>query len=129
MVLLELSYFVISEWPVFDIVCFCGLFLSQTFQKAKDCEEAKWELSEDEKSPLVKSLSQSSLHRRKSIRGSSFAASEGEKEVQKLQDHAIEEVSCGATSLEFEWLGQHCQHGLCKLNQIIYSHSPTPPLP
>uniref|UniRef100_A0A8C9XAL9 ATP-binding cassette, sub-family B (MDR/TAP), member 4 n=1 Tax=Sander lucioperca TaxID=283035 RepID=A0A8C9XAL9_SANLU len=63
------------------------LVTMQTFQKAKDCEEAKWELSEDEKSPLVKSLSQSSLHRRKSIRGSSFAASEGEKEVQKLQDH------------------------------------------
>ncbi|XP_078107980.1 ATP-dependent translocase ABCB1 isoform X1 [Sander vitreus] len=67
------------------------LVTMQTFQKAKDWEEAKWELSADEKSPLVKSLSQSSLHRRKSTRGSSFAASEGEKEVQKLQDHAIEE--------------------------------------
>uniref|UniRef100_A0A8C9XDY0 ABC-type xenobiotic transporter n=1 Tax=Sander lucioperca TaxID=283035 RepID=A0A8C9XDY0_SANLU len=48
------------------------------------CHFRMWELSEDEKSPLVKSLSQSSLHRRKSIRGSSFAASEGEKEDENV---------------------------------------------
>ncbi|XP_070768347.1 ATP-dependent translocase ABCB1 [Enoplosus armatus] len=55
------------------------LVTMQTFQKAEEGEEADCE-SLDEKSPLVKSFSQSSLHRRKSRRGSSFAASEGEKE-------------------------------------------------
>ncbi len=34
----------------------------------------------DEKSPLTKSFSQSSLKRRKSTRGSSFAASIGDKD-------------------------------------------------
>ncbi|XP_044065308.1 ATP-binding cassette, sub-family B (MDR/TAP), member 4 isoform X2 [Siniperca chuatsi] len=55
------------------------LVTMQTFQKVEDGEEADNE-SVDEKSPLVKSFSESSLYRRKSTRGSSFAASEGEKE-------------------------------------------------
>lgn len=38
------------------------------------------ELSPGEKSPLEKTVSQSSIIRRKSTRGSSFAASEGTKE-------------------------------------------------
>lgn len=38
------------------------------------------ELSAGEKSPLEKTVSQSSIIRRKSTRGSSFAASEGTKE-------------------------------------------------
>ncbi|XP_041798486.1 ATP-binding cassette, sub-family B (MDR/TAP), member 4 [Chelmon rostratus] len=56
------------------------LVTMQTFQKVEGGEEAECELSAGEKSPLVKTFSQSSLHRRKSTRGSSFAASEGEKE-------------------------------------------------
>uniref|UniRef100_A0A8C4I9G7 ATP-binding cassette, sub-family B (MDR/TAP), member 4 n=1 Tax=Dicentrarchus labrax TaxID=13489 RepID=A0A8C4I9G7_DICLA len=48
------------------------LVTMQTFQQIED-EEADSELFESEKSPLVKSPSKSSLHRRKSTRGSSFA--------------------------------------------------------
>ncbi|KAM7420778.1 hypothetical protein PAMA_015141 [Pampus argenteus] len=63
------------------------LVTMQTFQKVEEGEEHEYEQSEDEKSPLVKSFSQSSLYRRKSTRGSSFAASEGEKEEkEKLRD-------------------------------------------
>ncbi|KAM7383493.1 hypothetical protein PAMP_003139 [Pampus punctatissimus] len=63
------------------------LVTMQTFQKVEDGEGYEYEQSEDEKSPLVKSFSQSSLYRRKSTRGSSFAASEGEKEEkEKLRD-------------------------------------------
>ncbi|XP_072250387.1 ATP-dependent translocase ABCB1 [Leuresthes tenuis] len=57
------------------------LVTMQTFQKV-DEEEAS-ELPVDEKSPTGKPLSGSSLYRRKSTRGSSFAASEGEKEEEK----------------------------------------------
>uniref|UniRef100_A0A7N8Y4Y8 ATP-binding cassette, sub-family B (MDR/TAP), member 4 n=1 Tax=Mastacembelus armatus TaxID=205130 RepID=A0A7N8Y4Y8_9TELE len=46
-------------------------------------QEAEHELSAGEKSPLVKSLSDFSLNRRKSTRGSSFAASEGKKEEER----------------------------------------------
>ncbi|XP_071324542.1 ATP-dependent translocase ABCB1 [Trachinotus anak] len=56
------------------------LVTMQTFQKIEEGEEAEHEPSADEKSPLVKSFSQSSLYRRKSTRGSSMTASEGEKE-------------------------------------------------
>ncbi|XP_070822421.1 ATP-dependent translocase ABCB1 [Chaetodon trifascialis] len=57
-----------------------SLVTMQTFQKVEDGEEAECELPAGEKSPLVKTFSQSSLHRRKSTRGSSFAVSEGDKE-------------------------------------------------
>ncbi|XP_045901254.1 ATP-binding cassette, sub-family B (MDR/TAP), member 4 [Micropterus dolomieu] len=53
------------------------LVTMQTLEKVKDWEEADSE-SVDEKSPLVKSFSK--LYRRESSRGSSFVASEGEKE-------------------------------------------------
>lgn len=53
-------------------------------------------VSAGETSPLVK---------RKSTRGPSFAASEGKTE--KHGQDKTEEVSCGATSLGLEWLGQH----------------------
>lgn len=79
--------------------------LPQTFQKVEGGEEAECELSAGEKSPLVKTFSQSSLHRRKSTRGSSFAASEGEKEDKekfKRDEEKTGEVSCGATSPGFE---------------------------
>ncbi|XP_074538680.1 ATP-dependent translocase ABCB1 [Halichoeres trimaculatus] len=57
------------------------LVTMQTFQKEEEAaQEAEGHLSGDEKSPLVKSVSQSSLLRRKSTRGSSFAHSEGDKE-------------------------------------------------
>ncbi|CAJ1062228.1 ATP-binding cassette%2C sub-family B (MDR/TAP), member 4 [Xyrichtys novacula] len=56
------------------------LVTMQTFQKEEEELEAEGHLSADEKSPLVKSTSQSSLLRRKSTRGSSFAHSEGDKE-------------------------------------------------
>uniref|UniRef100_G3P3W3 ATP-binding cassette sub-family B member 5 n=1 Tax=Gasterosteus aculeatus aculeatus TaxID=481459 RepID=G3P3W3_GASAC len=63
-------------------------------------EEAEWEHSADKKGPLARTLSQSSLHRRKSTRGTSFTASEGEKEgKEKLKDCVTEEVSCAETSL------------------------------
>ncbi|XP_054477289.1 ATP-binding cassette, sub-family B (MDR/TAP), member 4 [Anoplopoma fimbria] len=68
------------------------LVTMQTFQKVEEREEVECEHSVNEKSPLVKTLSQSSLHRRKISRGSSFAASEGEKEVKdKLKDSETEE--------------------------------------
>uniref|UniRef100_A0A8C4I844 ATP-binding cassette, sub-family B (MDR/TAP), member 4 n=1 Tax=Dicentrarchus labrax TaxID=13489 RepID=A0A8C4I844_DICLA len=62
------------------------LVTMQTFQQIED-EEADSELFESEKSPLVKSPSKSSLHRRKSTRGSSFAASEGDKEEKQKFKH------------------------------------------
>ena len=68
--------------------------------------------SEDEKRPLAKSVSQSSLHRRKSTRGSSFAGSEGDREEkEKLKDisEKPEEVSCGVTLL-VRILGCRGQH-------------------
>lgn len=81
------------------------LSLPQTLEKVKDWEEADSE-SVDEKSPLVKSFSK--LYRRESSRGSSFVASEGEKEgKEKYHLNKTEEVSCGATLLRFEWMGQH----------------------
>ncbi|XP_026226619.1 ATP-binding cassette, sub-family B (MDR/TAP), member 4 [Anabas testudineus] len=66
----------------------------QTFEEAKEGEEAEYELSADEKSPLVKSFSESSLYRRKSTRGSSFAASDRggeEKEKSNLDNDKAEE--------------------------------------
>lgn len=74
----------------------------QTFQEVEDGEEPVSELCAGEKSPLDKSFSQSSLYRRKSTRGSSFAASEGKKdEKEKFQDDQdkTEEVSCAARLL------------------------------
>ncbi|KAK9513786.1 hypothetical protein VZT92_027292 [Zoarces viviparus] len=71
------------------------LVTMQTFQnvdEGKGGEEAEWEHSADKKSPLAKTHSHSSLHRRKSARGASFAASEGEKEEKdKLKDYDTEE--------------------------------------
>lgn len=46
----------------------------------EDGSAAELELSPGEKSPLEKTVSQSSIIRRKSTRGSSFAVSEGTKE-------------------------------------------------
>lgn len=54
------------------------LVTMQTFRSKEESQDS--EPSADEKSPLVKSMSQSSLIRRKSTRGSSFAQSEGGKE-------------------------------------------------
>lgn len=68
----------------------------------EDGEEEQSELSGGEKSPLVKTFSQSSMRRRKSTRGSSFVGSEkGEKEEKALKDNEenADEVSCGAASL------------------------------
>ncbi|KAM9724519.1 ATP-dependent translocase ABCB1 [Menidia menidia] len=61
------------------------LVTMQTFQK--DAEgETENELGADEKSPLDKPISESTLFRRKSTRGSSFAVSEGgEEEKEKLK--------------------------------------------
>ncbi|XP_069552097.1 ATP-dependent translocase ABCB1 [Brachyistius frenatus] len=59
------------------------LVTMQTFQKVEEDKEAECEPSTDEKSPLVKS----GVFRRKSTRGSSVTASEGEKEEkEKLTD-------------------------------------------
>lgn len=80
-------------------VCVCLSFLWQTFEKVNEEEEAEHTLSDEEKSPGVKSLSGSSLYRRKSTRGSSFAASDGGTEDKdKDVKEKPEEVSCGATS-------------------------------
>nr|ADQ20481.1 P-glycoprotein [Poeciliopsis lucida] len=54
------------------------LVTMQTFQKAED-DEDEGELSPGEKSPMKDPMSESTLLRRKSTRGSSFAASAGEK--------------------------------------------------
>lgn len=71
------------------------LFLLQSFQNVEDSEDSDSELSVIEKSPLIKSFSQSPLHRRRSTRGSSFAASEGTKEKDKNEgdEDNIDEVS------------------------------------
>lgn len=72
------------------------LFLLQSIQKVEDLQDSDSEVSVIEKSSLIKSFSQSSLHRRKSTRGSSFTISEGTKEEkQKFVCDTIEEVSCG----------------------------------
>ncbi|XP_028983716.1 ATP-binding cassette, sub-family B (MDR/TAP), member 4 isoform X2 [Betta splendens] len=65
------------------------LVTMQTFEKASEGEEAEYDLSADEKSPLVNSFSESSLFRRKSTRGSSFAASDkgkDEKNEEKTEE-------------------------------------------
>ncbi|KAM9353467.1 ATP-dependent translocase ABCB1 [Symphorus nematophorus] len=56
------------------------LVTMQTFQKVEDEDEEECEKSAGGKSPLDRSVSRSSVRRRKSTRGSSFAASEGDKE-------------------------------------------------
>lgn len=99
-----------------------SLSLSQTFQnveereegeEGEEGEEAEWEHSADKKGPLARTLSQSSLHRRKSTRGTSFTASEGEKEgKEKLKDCVTEEVSCAETSLNVVYAGQTISYTL-----------------
>lgn len=90
---LILFVFVISFW----------LFPLQTFKKVEDATEADFEVPSGDRSPLARTPSQSSLFRRKSTRGSSFAASEGDKEErEKFRAERTVEVSCGATSLGFE---------------------------
>lgn len=83
-------------------------FLSplQTFQEVEDGEEGDCELPAGEKSPEIKTFSQSSLYRRKSTRGSSFTASVGGKEEKKKtkdDQEKTDEVSGDTTSLCFEW--------------------------
>uniref|UniRef100_A0A3Q3W723 Uncharacterized protein n=1 Tax=Mola mola TaxID=94237 RepID=A0A3Q3W723_MOLML len=56
-----------------------------TMQTVEDGEEE--ELPDGERSPLIKSFSESSLYRRKSTRSSSFAASEGNKEEKEKIKH------------------------------------------
>uniref|UniRef100_A0AAQ4Q7D6 ATP-binding cassette, sub-family B (MDR/TAP), member 4 n=1 Tax=Gasterosteus aculeatus aculeatus TaxID=481459 RepID=A0AAQ4Q7D6_GASAC len=66
--------------------------VSMQGEEGEEGEEAEWEHSADKKGPLARTLSQSSLHRRKSTRGTSFTASEGEKEgKEKLKDCVTEE--------------------------------------
>lgn len=56
------------------------VFLLKTFQKNAEEEH---EPSADERSPGVRSLSESSLFKRKSTKGASFKTSEGDKEEKK----------------------------------------------
>lgn len=79
------------------------LFLLQSFQKLEDLEDSDDEPLVAEKSQLIKSFSQSSLHRRRSTRGSSFSVSDGtkeEKEKFECNQANIEEVSCGPETLQ-----------------------------
>nr|XP_019948186.1 PREDICTED: multidrug resistance protein 1 [Paralichthys olivaceus] len=62
------------------------LVTTQTFQNVKEGEEAEEELSTEMKSPLANSLSESTLYKRKTTRGSSVSASEGEKEEKEKSD-------------------------------------------
>lgn len=69
----------------------------QTFHKVEEENAAVPELPAGEKSPVEKAVSQSSIIRRKSTRGSSFAASEGTKEekteeVQKANIRHLDKV-------------------------------------
>lgn len=67
----------------------------QTFQKVEDSEDHVYENPSDEKNPVMEPFSQSSVHKRKSSRGASFA-SEGkteEKEKLKHDQDKAEEVS------------------------------------
>uniref|UniRef100_A0A8D3B7B9 ATP-binding cassette, sub-family B (MDR/TAP), member 4 n=1 Tax=Scophthalmus maximus TaxID=52904 RepID=A0A8D3B7B9_SCOMX len=68
------------------------LVTTQTFQKAEAGEEAQCEPSAEEKSPLVKSLSESTPYRRKSMRGSSVSASERGKEEKGKSDNDKDET-------------------------------------
>uniref|UniRef100_A0A3B4T8A9 ATP-binding cassette, sub-family B (MDR/TAP), member 4 n=1 Tax=Seriola dumerili TaxID=41447 RepID=A0A3B4T8A9_SERDU len=63
-----------------------------TLVTMQEGEEAEYEPSADEKSPLVKSFSQSSLYRRKSTRGSSMTASEGEKEEKEKVKYGEDKI-------------------------------------
>uniref|UniRef100_A0A7N8XWK2 ATP-binding cassette, sub-family B (MDR/TAP), member 4 n=1 Tax=Mastacembelus armatus TaxID=205130 RepID=A0A7N8XWK2_9TELE len=65
------------------------LSIPQTFEEVEDGQEAEHELSAGEKSPLVKSLSDLSLNRRKSTRGSSFTASQRQKEEEKKDEEHV----------------------------------------
>ncbi|XP_023145774.2 ATP-binding cassette, sub-family B (MDR/TAP), member 4 isoform X2 [Amphiprion ocellaris] len=67
------------------------LVTMQTFQKADEDEEDEDEGSADEKSPLTKQFSNSSVRRRKSTRGSSVTASEGGKEEKEKLTEKTEE--------------------------------------
>ncbi|CAG11905.1 unnamed protein product [Tetraodon nigroviridis] len=71
-----------------------GLVTMQIFQQMEDQEVSDSELSAAERSQLIKSFSQSSLHRRRSTRGSSFV-SEGTKEERETfecdQDNSEED--------------------------------------
>lgn len=81
-----------------DSEAYSHCFLLQTFEKAAEGEEEDYDVSSDEKSPLVKSFTESSLFRRKSTRGSSFAASDkgnDQKEKEKPEEvSSTEETSC-----------------------------------
>lgn len=72
----------------------------QTFENVKEGEEAEHDVPADEKSP-VSSFSETSLYRRKTTRGSSFAGSEREPEKDGDKDKA-EEVGYGATSVQMK---------------------------
>lgn len=77
-------------------LCFpqCFLYLLQTFQKVKEWEKEDSEQLCDERSQLISTMSQPSLYRRKSTRGSSFVALGEAKKEDKDK-----EVSWGSTSL------------------------------
>nr|AAO20901.1 Mdr3 [Takifugu rubripes] len=70
-----------------------GLVTMQTFHNVEEENTAMSELSAGEKSPVEKTVSQSSIIRRKSTRGSSFAASEGTKEEKTEEDEDVPDVS------------------------------------
>lgn len=76
--------------------------LRQSFQQLEDQEISDSELSAAEKSQRIKSFPQSSQHRRRSTRGSSFAVSEGTKEEKDIfecdQDNIGEVSSDSMTS-------------------------------
>lgn len=58
----------------------------QTFQKVENSETHTYETPSDEKSPIIEPFSQSSVYKRKSSRGASFA-SEGKTEEKKKFTH------------------------------------------
>uniref|UniRef100_A0A671WWQ0 ATP-binding cassette, sub-family B (MDR/TAP), member 4 n=1 Tax=Sparus aurata TaxID=8175 RepID=A0A671WWQ0_SPAAU len=66
-----------------------SLVTMQTFQKAEDGEEDDCELSAGEKSPLAKTFSHSSIRRRKSTRGSSFAKEQEGRQREKRCDSTL----------------------------------------
>lgn len=102
------------------------LFLLQSFQKLEDLEDSDYEPWVAEKSQLIKSFSQSSLHRRRSTRGSSFTVSEGtkeEKEQFECDQDNIEEVSCGPETFQERQLASDSvdKPGSADLYRSVYS--------
>lgn len=63
----------------------------QTFQKVDESQGQTYETVADEKSPLMEPFAQSSVYKRKSSRGASFASEGKTEKKEKLKDNEEKE--------------------------------------